>query len=153
MTISIFKKCILLLLSFLLDSFLFLHMQFPCTYIILILFLHTFFEHNFFIFFYTQTLLIFILSFLFFQSITFFPLVIFPWLTLVYFLYPYMGRKDIYLYITFTLIIITQQLLLSASLFKSVATAAYTCKLIVGNLMILYAVLLKFPIVERGNRL
>lgn len=88
-----------------------------------------------------------------FHSYTIYYLSCLPWAVGAYLIRNYMGRKDFYICSFVILSLSTHTLLLYFSLFKLWITPAYTFQVIICNLIVTYMVLLKFPIVEHGNRL
>ncbi len=88
-----------------------------------------------------------------FHSYTIYYLSCLPWAVGAYLIRHYMGRKDFYICSFVIVALFTHTLLLYFSIFKLWITPFYTFKVIICNLIVTYMVVLKFPIVEHGNRL
>ncbi len=92
-------------------------------------------------------------SFILYHSYTIYYLSSLPWAIYAYLIRRYMGQKDFYLYSLITSTLLTHNLLLYFSNFKPMITLSYTFSVISCNLILVYIMILKFPIVEQGNRL
>lgn len=93
------------------------------------------------------------LSSLLFHSYTVYYISVLPWLVLFFMVKHYIGNKNLFFLITLLGILTTHLLLLYFSPFKPMVTPFYTFMVISCNIIGMYLALLKFPIVEQGNRL
>lgn len=150
---SFLKQILLLFLSCTIDIFYFLSTGTITFHLTLCSFLYMLFQKESFWLLSYAILLLGIESFVLYHSYTLYYLSCLPWAIMAYFIRHYMGRKDFYLMTLITCTLLTHSLLLYFSIFKPMITPSYTFSVISCNLLLVYVMILKFPIVEQGNRL
>lgn len=101
----------------------------------------------------TSFLLLGCLGSLIYHSYTIYLINVGYWLMLLVSIKKYIGNKSMFLLGTLTGILVTHTILLYFSIFKPMITPFYTFTIISCNIGGMYLALLKFPIVEQGNRL
>lgn len=147
------KRYALLLLCLLTDVFYFFFTGTLVVHCTLLSCMHFLFQEHSLIKILYSALLLGLAGLLIFHSYTIYYLSCLPWAVCAYMIRNYMGRKGFYLCSLITLTLLTHTLLLYFSIFKPWVTSGYTFRVITCNLIVMYIVLLKFPIVEHGDRL
>lgn len=145
---TFFKKSLLLFLFFVCDIFyffctttLFLHLTLCCSLYFLF---HEYSKKTILI----VSILLALLGSTIYHSYTIYFVSILPWATSMYLIRHYMGRKDFYICLLLLCTLVTHTVLLYYSDFKPIITLPYTFSLISCNLIVLYMVIVRFPIVE-----